>query len=150
MKNQLPRNWLTSRESEHSPCNGQACAFQIAKSKFSNDQNPFSFLMTYFYNSPKVLQGRIPSHRLPPTHSWCLVTSMTLVLLLIPSSSSKFESLLTKPKCALLEDIFSHEMSYCHRYAIRSATKSYFVIESSIIVVIKHRESLSKWHIVSS
>ena len=45
MRIQLPRNWLTSRESEHLPCNGQASDFQNDKGKFSNDKNIVSFLM---------------------------------------------------------------------------------------------------------
>ena len=75
---------------------------------------------------------------------------MTLVLLLIPQSSSKFELLLPNPKCALLLAMFSPDMSDCHSSAISYAIRSNFVIESSIMVVIKRRESLSKWHIVSS
>ena len=106
--------------------------------------------MKYFYNSHKALQVLIPSHMIPPTHPLCLVTPMTLALLLIPQSSSKFELLLPNPKCALLEDNFSPDISYCHSFATSSAIKSDFVIESSIIVVIKCGESLSKWHIVSS
>ena len=98
----LSRNWLTSKVSEHSPCNGQASAFRNAKGKLSNDQNPFSFLIKYFYNPHKFLQGRIHSHRIPPTHHWYLVTSMTLVLLINPLSSSKFELLPPNPKCTLL------------------------------------------------
>ena len=114
----LYRNWLTTRASEHSPCNGQASAFQNAKGKFSNDKNPLSFLMTYFYNYNKVIQGLIPSHSLPPTHPWCLVTPVSLVLL-IPQSSSKFELLLPNPKCTLLEDILSPDMSDCYRSKTR-------------------------------
>ena len=37
---QLPRNWFTSRESEHSPCNGQAKALQNAKGQLKNYSNP--------------------------------------------------------------------------------------------------------------
>ena len=54
---QLPRNWFTSRESEHSSCNGQAKSFQNAKGQLKNDQNIFSFLMKSFINfimHPKV------------------------------------------------------------------------------------------------
>ena len=68
MRISLSRNWLTNKVSEYSSCNGQASAFQNVKGKLSIDQNPFSFLMTYFYNPSKVLQGRIHSHWLPPTH----------------------------------------------------------------------------------
>ena len=142
----LSWNWLASRVSEHSPCNGQASAFQNSKGKYQNYHNPLSFLMKYFDNPPNVIQGLIHSHRLPPTHPWCLVTSMPLGLLLNPSSSSEFELLLPSPKCSLLEAIFSPDMSDCHRFVIRSD----FVIESSIVVVIKCMESLSKRHIVSS
>ena len=47
---QLPRNWFTSRESEHSSFNtGQAKALQNEKGQLTNDQNPFSFLMKSFY-----------------------------------------------------------------------------------------------------
>ena len=46
---QLPRNWFTSRESEHSLCNGQAKALQNAKGQLTNDQKPLSLLMTSFY-----------------------------------------------------------------------------------------------------
>ena len=38
---QLPRNWFTSRESEHSPCNGQANTLQNAKGQLKNDQKTF-------------------------------------------------------------------------------------------------------------
>ena len=41
MRISLSQNWLTSRVSEHSPCNGQASAFQNSKGKLSNDKNPF-------------------------------------------------------------------------------------------------------------
>ena len=34
---QLPRNCFTSRESEHSPCNGKAKALQNAKGQLKND-----------------------------------------------------------------------------------------------------------------
>ena len=124
MRIQLPRNWLTSKASEHSPCNGQASAFQNAKGKLSNDQNPFSFLITYFYNPPKVLEVWIPSHRIPPTHPWCSVTPMTLVLFLIPQSSSKFECLPQMSKCDLLVDMFSPEISYFNIYGIWSEIRS--------------------------
>ena len=43
---QLPRNWFTSRESEKSPCNGQAKAIQNDKGQLRNDQNPSSFIKT--------------------------------------------------------------------------------------------------------
>ena len=46
---QLLRNWFTSRESEHSSCNGQEKALQIEKIQLKNDQNTFSFLMKSFY-----------------------------------------------------------------------------------------------------
>ena len=39
---QLPRNWFTSRESEHSPCNGQAKALQNDKGKLKNDKKNYS------------------------------------------------------------------------------------------------------------
>ena len=45
---QLPRNWFISKESEHSPCNGQAKSLQNAKGQLTNDKNPFSFLMKLF------------------------------------------------------------------------------------------------------
>ena len=66
----------------------------------------------------------IPSHSVPPTHPWCLVTPMTLVLLLIPQSSSKLELLPPTSKCTLLVAIFIPDISYCHRYAIRYAIRS--------------------------
>ena len=56
MRISLSLNWLTSKVSVHSPCNGQAIALQNAKGKFTNDQNIFKLLMKYFYNPPKVLQ----------------------------------------------------------------------------------------------
>ena len=68
MRISLSRNWLTSRVSEHSPCNGQASAFQNAKGKYQNYQNPFSFLMKYFYNPHNVIQVLIHSHMIPPAH----------------------------------------------------------------------------------
>ena len=46
---QLPQNWFTTRESEHSQCNGQAKALQNAKGQLKNDQTPYSFLMKSFY-----------------------------------------------------------------------------------------------------
>ena len=46
---QFPRNGFTSRESEHSLCNGQAKALQNAKDQLKNDKNIWSFLMTSFY-----------------------------------------------------------------------------------------------------
>ena len=46
---QLPRNWFTDWESEHSPCNGQAKSLQYEKGKLTNDKNPLSFLMKSFY-----------------------------------------------------------------------------------------------------
>ena len=45
----IHRNWFTSKESEHSQCNGQAKALQNAKVQLKNDQNPLSFLMKFFY-----------------------------------------------------------------------------------------------------
>ena len=80
--------------------------------------------MTYFYNPPKVIQGLIPSHRLPLTHPQCLVTHMTLFLLRIPSSSSKFELFPPNPKFSLLEDIFIPSMLYFHSSAIASVISS--------------------------
>ena len=38
---QLPQNWFTSKESEHSPCNGQAKYIQDAKFQLKNYQNIF-------------------------------------------------------------------------------------------------------------
>ena len=35
---QLPQNWFTSRETEHSQCNGQAKALQNAKVQLTNNQ----------------------------------------------------------------------------------------------------------------
>ena len=46
---QLPWNLFTSRESEHSPCNGQAKALQNANGQLKNDQNILSFIMKSFY-----------------------------------------------------------------------------------------------------
>ena len=46
---QLPQNWFTSRESEHSLCNGQEKPLQNSKGQLKNDQNTFSFLVKYFY-----------------------------------------------------------------------------------------------------
>ena len=46
---QLHRNWFTSRESEHSPCNGQAKALKNAKDQLKNYKRLFSFLKTSFY-----------------------------------------------------------------------------------------------------
>ena len=34
---ELPRNWFTSRESEHSPCNGKEKLLQNAKDQLKND-----------------------------------------------------------------------------------------------------------------
>ena len=42
---QLPRNWFTSRESEHSLYNGKEKTIQNTKGELKNDQNTFSFLM---------------------------------------------------------------------------------------------------------
>ena len=42
---QLTRNWVTSRESEHSPCNGQAKALHNAKGKLTNDPKVAPFLL---------------------------------------------------------------------------------------------------------
>ena len=36
---QIPRNWFTSRESEHSPCNGQAKSLRNEKGQLKNDQD---------------------------------------------------------------------------------------------------------------
>ena len=36
---QIHRNWFTSRESEHSSCNGQEKALQNTKGKLANDKN---------------------------------------------------------------------------------------------------------------
>ena len=121
---------------------------KMPKENYQMIKNKFSFLMKYFYNHPKVLQGRIHSHMLPPTHPWCLVTPMTLVLFVMPQSYSKFEWFPLTSKCILLVDIFIPDMSYFHRFAIRSVIRSAFVIEYSIIVVITCMESISKWHIV--
>ena len=41
---QLPRNWFTSRESEHSLCKGQVKSLQNDKVQLKNDQNTLSFL----------------------------------------------------------------------------------------------------------
>ena len=146
MRISLSRNWLTSRVSEHSQCIGQASAFQNAKGKLSNDKIFLSFLMKYFYIHTKVLQGIIHSHRLPPTHHWCLVTSMPLGLLLDPSSSTKFEWFPITPKFNLLVAIFIPDMSDLSYIS----NQVWLVIESSIIVVITSRESLSNWNLVSS
>ena len=35
---QLPRNWLNSSVSVHSPCNGQGKALQNAKGQLTNDE----------------------------------------------------------------------------------------------------------------
>ena len=54
---QLPQNWFTSKESEHSPCNGHAKALQNAKIQLKNDPNLFLFLNKSFINfmsPPKV------------------------------------------------------------------------------------------------
>ena len=40
---QIHRNWFTSRESEHSSCNGQENALQNAKGQLTNDKNPLFF-----------------------------------------------------------------------------------------------------------
>ena len=42
---QLPQNWFTRRESEYSPCNGQAKSLQNSKFQLTNDKNRLSFLM---------------------------------------------------------------------------------------------------------
>ena len=59
-------NWLTSKVSVHSLCKGQAIALQMPKENSQMMKNPFTFLMRYFYNPPKVFQGIIHSHRIPP------------------------------------------------------------------------------------
>ena len=46
---QLPRNWFTNRESEHSPCNRQEKSLQNSKGQLKNDKNLLSFLVTSFY-----------------------------------------------------------------------------------------------------
>ena len=46
---QLPRNWLNSSVSVHSPCNGQGKALQNSKGQLTNDKNTLSFLMKSFY-----------------------------------------------------------------------------------------------------
>ena len=47
---QLRRNWFTSRESEHSPCNGQEKALQNYKENLINDQKIPHFTFSSFNN----------------------------------------------------------------------------------------------------
>ena len=55
---QLPQNWFTGRESEHSPCNGQEKDLQNGKGKLKNDQRNYSHYSLHpfikFMRPPKV------------------------------------------------------------------------------------------------
>ena len=77
-------------------CDGKTSSFQNAKGKLSNDKNPFSFPMTYFYNRHKLIQVQFHSHFPPPNPncfhqtpsapSWRIFLSLTCYIIIFLQS----------------------------------------------------------------